>query len=515
MNKTHGCRHIKKYKEDTPGAYLDRYRVVAKASSRWKNHIPPLIELTDRKSERVPPTPPPCDLCGDFGNRLHGCLHCSWFGCWPKHMKGHLVDEHVFAVDVERLFVYCSQCKDYIYDAEFLYIRELEDTHAQEDEANAKEPCAKRARFEEWQPSESEIAQLKARTEHHPCAGIRGLYNIGSTCYMNAVLQALINNPIVRAYFLADKHNRHLCEIGSHCLCCQLDILFQEMVSGSIEPYAPCSFLHVMWQNLRNSAGLEACYFLYLLNSYSTRNAVILLTVPPPLSTERSEFECHCVVHKAFGGWFENVVECTCGNANRKPEPMQFVQLHLPQVPKRGRSRKKSSEKAEPLVDCLRKFTAAERIDDYKCDFCNARETATTQFTIRQLPPVLSLVLERFQRSAGKTQKNETPVSFAEELDMREYTSWGKESLKQGKPLDCLPEFKYNLFAVVTHEGTYQSGHYKTYTRTANKWYEFDDSVVTTLTLEDVLNLTTEAYMLFYVKETLDYNTPRARTRTR
>ena len=42
------------------------------------------------------------------------------------------------AVDVERLFVYCSQCKDYIYDAEFLYIRELEDTHAQEDEANAK-----------------------------------------------------------------------------------------------------------------------------------------------------------------------------------------------------------------------------------------------------------------------------------------------------------------------------------------------------------------------------------------
>ena len=117
----------------------------------------------------------------------------------------------------------------------------------------------------------------------------------------------------------------------------------------------------------------------------------------------------------------------------------------------------------------IRRFTASERIDDYKCDSCNARETATTQFTIRQLPPVLSLVLERFQRSAGKTQKNETPVSFAEELDMREYTSWGKESLKQGRPLDCLPEFKYNLFAVVTPEGTYQSGHYKTYTRTANK----------------------------------------------
>ncbi|CAG8541070.1 366_t:CDS:10 [Paraglomus brasilianum] len=474
MNKTHGCRHIKKYKEDTPGAYLDRYRVVAKASSRWKNHIPSSIELTDRKRERVPPTPPPCDLCGDFGNRLHGCLHCSWFGCWPKHMKGHLVDEHVFAVDVERLFVYCSQCKDYIYDAEFLYIRELEDTHAQEDEANAKEPCAKRARFEEWQPSESEIAQLKARTEHHPCAGIRGLYNIGSTCYMNAVLQALINNPIVRAYFLADKHNRHLCEIGNHCLCCQLDILFQEMVSGSIEPYAPCSFLHVMWQNLRNSAGLE-------VTGYSEHDA-----------------------HELFTALIDNA-------ANTNATAL-FIKLSE-DVPKRGRSRKKSGEKAEPLVDCLRKFTAAERIDDYKCDFCNARETATTQFTIRQLPPVLSLVLERFQRSAGKTQKNETPVSFAEELDMREYTSWGKESLKQGKPLDCLPEFKYNLFSVVTHEGTYQSGHYKTYTRTANKWYEFDDSVVTTLTLEDVLNLTTEAYMLFYVKETLDYNTPRTLTR--
>ena len=43
------------------------------------------------------------------------------------------------------------------------------------------------------------------------------------------------------------------------------------MVSGSIEPYAPCSFLHVMWQNLRNSAGLE-------VTGYSEHDAHELFT---------------------------------------------------------------------------------------------------------------------------------------------------------------------------------------------------------------------------------------------
>ncbi len=36
----------------------------------------------------------------------------------------------------------------------------------------------------------------------------------------------------------------------------------------------------------------------------------------------------------------------------------------------------------------------------------------------------------------------------------------------------------YNLFAVINHYGSFESGHYTSYCRNQNKWYCYDDNVV-------------------------------------
>ena len=113
----------------------------------------------------------------------------------------------------------------------------------------------------------------------HPI-GLRPLLNLSQTCFLSAVLQALIHNPLLKAYFLSDKHNRHVCANGSRglgcgkpflgpegtvtserekgCMCCEMDRAFEEVRcditelikqfhSEASSPFGPITMLYSMW----------------------------------------------------------------------------------------------------------------------------------------------------------------------------------------------------------------------------------------------------------------------------
>src|ERR1700691_3807959 len=60
--------------------------------------------------------------------------------------------------------------------------------------------------------------------------GRRGLLKLGQTCYLNVVLQSFVHNPLLRNYFLSDKHNSLLCSPKpTGCTSCEMDRLFTEV----------------------------------------------------------------------------------------------------------------------------------------------------------------------------------------------------------------------------------------------------------------------------------------------
>jgi len=75
----------------------------------------------------------------------------------------------------------------------------------------------------------AEISHFLTPFTYH--IGRRGLLNLGQTCFLNVVLQCFVHNPLLRNYFLSDKHNCKQCK-AENCTCCEMDKLFTEVISS-------------------------------------------------------------------------------------------------------------------------------------------------------------------------------------------------------------------------------------------------------------------------------------------
>ena len=87
--------------------------------------------------------------------------------------------------------------------------------------------------------------------------GLRGLINLGNTCFMSCIVQTLIHTPLLRDYFLSD---RHICLYEgdrNQCIVCEVSRLFQEFYSGAKTPLVPHVLLHMTWNAAHHLAGYE------------------------------------------------------------------------------------------------------------------------------------------------------------------------------------------------------------------------------------------------------------------
>ncbi|QPG74308.1 hypothetical protein FOA43_001635 [Brettanomyces nanus] len=435
-----------------------------------------------------------CNDCHNSASLLM-CLQCPNVGCLNS---GHALEHastsgHIFGISTSSGHMMCLKCKEVVGDPELERIRVMSLKFSGILSTYPGMPvldCEHNTEKEKIMNRQSREPTFKASK------GLKGFINMGSTCFMSSILQAMVHNPFIRDYYLSGSHLD--CTKGmEYCISCCVGEIFKDFyTSTSTAGFGPSSLLSAAWKMKKSLAGYseqDAHEFWQFLIHQLHKNDTKCSKVREPTPSLDSDWEerslvsnplfnCDCITHRTFAGELQSTLRCTeCGGERVTVDPMLDLSLEI-------------QEKREPLKnidECLRKFTKQERLDImHQCPKCGKKTGVMKQLKIRKLPPTLCIQLKRFEHVAVST-KIDAHIDVPLLLDMSKYTLDGKRNGDSGSDL-------YELYAVVYHIGSVNTGHYISLVKDRDgMWFKFDDAHVIRISEKDVLSA--QAYLLFYV----------------
>jgi ubiquitin carboxyl-terminal hydrolase 22/27/51 len=339
------------------------------------------------------------------------------------------------------------------------------------------------------QEPDNQAVDLNTQVFSAHCIGVKGLYNLGNTCFMNSVLQPLLHIPALVKFFLADistpAHPKFTCATSKHeaksCVACEVDSLFSRMYNGKKKPFCPSDLLYSVWKSSAEMAGYE---------QQDAHEFLICLRTCLHQSLGGQQFNCNCIIHQLFAGVLQSDVICTmCGKKTETYDP--FLDLSLDITPE-----------STSLSGCLQNFTKSEIIpvDVYRCEGCGqVASEFSKRMSIRVAPKTLVVHLKRFEHGAQSRFKIDKHVDFPTSISISSFMTEINEPEEANfsmEDVNLQDSSLYRLMGVVAHVGGLDSGHYTSFVKYRKDWFFIDDAHVSLATEDKVLG--SQAYMLFY-----------------
>ncbi|KAF8781125.1 hypothetical protein HU200_001102 [Digitaria exilis] len=316
------------------------------------------------------------------------------------------------------------------------------------------------------------------KLELHPF----GLYNLGNSCYANAVLQCLAFTRPLTAYLLEGHHSRN-CSKREWCFMCELEKVMTEGKHGT-SPVSPTGILsHLNEIGTSFGQGREEDAHEFLRYAIDTMQSASMKEAKKNGVHKLAEETT--LVQLIFGGYLQSKIKCTkCQVSSAQSERILDLTVEI-------------DGDINTLEGALHRFTSSEVLDGdnrYHCSRCMSYERANKKLTISEAPNILTIALKRYKSGVfGKISKD---VKFPEHLNLSQFMC---------ETDDYSPV--YSLYAVVVHHDVMNatnSGHYVCYVKDPQgKWHELDDSKVKPVSLKKVLSKC--AYMLLYASDSVDY----------
>lgn len=228
---------------------------------------------------------------------------------------------------------------------------------------------------------------------------------MGATCYMNVILQCVVHNPLLRNYYLGDKHPASECK-RPDCMSCAIETIFQEFYSkddthGYSASTVLSSFYHSKrkaYHELSSTKEQDAHEFFHFLmeelhdiNSSSSFSS--FEDTPSKRRKSENGQDCNCIVHQTFYGKSQSTITCTtCGDINPSTQSFVDISLGLDVLVKK----KKLQDTATSILTlegCLDEEYIKSEACEYRCPSCDNTE-CTRQLSIKKLPNVLCIQMK-------------------------------------------------------------------------------------------------------------------------
>lgn len=344
-----------------------------------------------------------------------------------------------------------------------------------------------------------------------------GLQNLGNTCFLNVVLQALRLCPAVGSIFLgpdlAPRQASKKRDILPGFQTLMKDFWKKAPAENEKSIMVPRGFFQTLTRVLRETdddwyhhgqqadAAEAFQYLIDGLHDATYRRVIMNVRGTAKNDEEKSQMKAleswaqfygkeYSPLINNFYGQSQVKVTCdTCRTVSERYEPWLMLKAPIP-----------GSEVAggpAPNMDaCIRAAFAPETIEDYHCDNCKKKSIAQMTTQISRLPPFLIVALKRFtnagQKVRGKIAWNLDSTDFSKVMAFHR-NPFGEAKLER----------EYTTVSVIEHIGGVHGGHYHMYNRQKDKWYNYDDSSTRQVPPEQVVN--DDSYIMIMVpKENME-----------
>ncbi|CCE78256.1 Piso0_000874 [Millerozyma farinosa CBS 7064] len=405
----------------------------------WEQEITPCEHSVDIQQQENPELSlSQCSLC-DLKENLWICLTCGTTGCGRKQfgstlngnshaLKHYENTGHSVAIKLGSLSAnqedsydcYCYKCNDEVkvVDLQEKLIKYgIDISKAVKTEKNLIELNLDQNLNWQFNLEDSSGEKLKPIYGR----GFTGLKNLGNTCYLNSVVQALYSLKAYQAYFKdKDFPEYSVVKDPSNDIFSQLLKMSDGLNSGRYskpgnlkgEDYQdginPSSFKyligqgHVEFQTQKQQDAFE--FLLYLL--------------------DKIDKELGATLNEQLKFLLSDQIVCTsCQKGKITHNLVDNLSLQLESEVIGVDSEQKKIYKETNLLKSFATYCSPEEISGYQCDNCNAHTTAIKTQSFRSFPDVLIVNANRIQLENWVPVKTDVPVSIPETIDISNYAT--------------------------------------------------------------------------------------------